>query len=164
MVKTGLVEAIDSLAPLDEHFATFRGTDIQEKDKKKAKNKQNQARNGKDKVKSKPNQIRMAENDEEKTRFHTEEGVYCFTHMPKELKNSAVTLQGIIEKLLSDQRRRNVEVYLKEIVVKSKMEEGRFLGHMVTKEGIRADPEKVQTIIRSPTQKFKSTRRFVSYN
>ncbi|GJW86610.1 hypothetical protein Tco_0161950 [Tanacetum coccineum] len=31
-------------------------------------------------------QIRMAEGDEEKTRFHTEEGVYCFTHMPKELK------------------------------------------------------------------------------
>ncbi|GJY00927.1 reverse transcriptase domain-containing protein [Tanacetum coccineum] len=30
-------------------------TDIQEKDKKKAKNRQNQARNGKDKVKSKPN-------------------------------------------------------------------------------------------------------------
>ncbi|GJV94266.1 hypothetical protein Tco_1545843 [Tanacetum coccineum] len=54
MVKTGLVEAIDSLVPLDEHFATFRGMDIQEKDKKKAKNKQNQARNGKDKVKSKP--------------------------------------------------------------------------------------------------------------
>ncbi|GKA29211.1 hypothetical protein Tco_0715456 [Tanacetum coccineum] len=95
----------------------------------------------------------MAENDKEKTRFHTEEGVYCFTHMPKELKNSAVTLQGIIEKLLSDQRRRNVEVYLKEIVVKSKMDEGSFLGHMVTKEGIRAYPEKVQTIIRSPTPK-----------
>ncbi|GJY92488.1 hypothetical protein Tco_0508270, partial [Tanacetum coccineum] len=34
--------------------------DIQEKDKKKAKNKQNQARDGKDKVKSKPkvNQVK----------------------------------------------------------------------------------------------------------
>nr|GEZ73391.1 reverse transcriptase domain-containing protein [Tanacetum cinerariifolium] len=31
-------------------------------------------------------QIRMAEDDEEKTGFHTEEGVYCFTHMLKELK------------------------------------------------------------------------------
>ncbi|GJX82582.1 hypothetical protein Tco_0332063 [Tanacetum coccineum] len=29
------------------------------------------------------NQIRMAEEDEEKIGFHTEEGVYCFTHMPK---------------------------------------------------------------------------------
>ncbi|GJV78597.1 reverse transcriptase domain-containing protein [Tanacetum coccineum] len=51
------------------------------------------------------NQIRMAEDDEEKTGFHTEEG------------------------------------------------EGRFLGYMVTKEGVRANPEKVQAIILSPTPK-----------
>nr|GFC95321.1 reverse transcriptase domain-containing protein [Tanacetum cinerariifolium] len=31
-------------------------------------------------------QISMIEDNEEKTSFHTEEGVYCFTHMPKELK------------------------------------------------------------------------------
>ncbi|GJS40822.1 hypothetical protein Tco_0565865 [Tanacetum coccineum] len=30
MVKTGLVEAIDSLVPLDEHFATFRGVSSRE--------------------------------------------------------------------------------------------------------------------------------------
>ncbi|GJZ20283.1 hypothetical protein Tco_0556873 [Tanacetum coccineum] len=86
-------------------------------------------------------QIRMAENDEQKTGFHTEEGVYCFTHMPKELKNSVATLQRMMEKVFSDQRGRNV------------VEEGKFLGHMVTKEGVRADLEKVQTIIRSPTPK-----------
>ncbi|GJX66733.1 reverse transcriptase domain-containing protein [Tanacetum coccineum] len=66
------------------------------------------------------NQIRMAEDDEEKIGFHTEEGVYCFTHMPKELKNSAATLQRMIEKVLVDQRGRNVETYLEEIVIKSK--------------------------------------------
>nr|GEZ54813.1 reverse transcriptase domain-containing protein [Tanacetum cinerariifolium] len=37
-------------------------------------------------------QIRMAEDVEEKTGFHMKEGVYCFTHMPKELKNSAAML------------------------------------------------------------------------
>nr|GEV83962.1 reverse transcriptase domain-containing protein [Tanacetum cinerariifolium] len=37
-------------------------------------------------------QIRMTEDDEEKTGFHTEEEVYCFTHMPKDLKNSLATL------------------------------------------------------------------------
>ncbi|GKD34501.1 hypothetical protein Tco_1250010, partial [Tanacetum coccineum] len=57
MVKTGLVEAIDSLVPLDKHFATFRGTDIQEKNKKKAKDKQIQARSGKGKVKSHQNEV-----------------------------------------------------------------------------------------------------------
>ncbi|GKE47513.1 hypothetical protein Tco_1478771 [Tanacetum coccineum] len=65
-------------------------------------------------------QIRMAEDDEEKTRFHTEEGVYCFTHMPKELKNSAATLQRMMKKVLVDQRGWNVEIYLEEVVIKSK--------------------------------------------
>ncbi|GJT35354.1 hypothetical protein Tco_0925773 [Tanacetum coccineum] len=118
-------------------------------------------------------QIRMAEEDEEKTGFHTEEGAYCFTHIPKELKNSAATLQRMMEKVLTDQRGRNVEIYLEEIVVKRKSEldlvqdvkkslrklkrvnikidpamssfgvkEGRFLGYMVTEEGLRADPKK----------------------
>ncbi|GJV21867.1 hypothetical protein Tco_1370887 [Tanacetum coccineum] len=49
-------------------------------------------------------QIRMAEDNEEKTRFHTEEGVCCFTHMLKELKNSAPTLQRMMDKVLADQR------------------------------------------------------------
>ncbi|GKB28297.1 hypothetical protein Tco_0867698 [Tanacetum coccineum] len=118
------------------------------------------------------------------TGVHTEEGVYCFTHMPRELKNSAATLQRMMEKVLANQRGRNMEIYLEEIVIKSKNEqdlvqgveeilrklkrvninidpitslfgvkEGRFLGHMVTKEGVRADPEKVQAIILSPTPK-----------
>ncbi|GJW24256.1 hypothetical protein Tco_0038067 [Tanacetum coccineum] len=69
------------------------------------------------------NQIRMAEDDEEKTGFHTEEGVYCFTHMPKELKNSAATLQRMMEKFLADQRGRNVEIHLEDIVIKSKSEQ-----------------------------------------
>ncbi|GJZ72112.1 reverse transcriptase domain-containing protein [Tanacetum coccineum] len=46
------------------------------------------------------NQIRMAKNDEEKTGFHTEEGVYCFTHMPEGLKNSVETLQRMMEKFI----------------------------------------------------------------
>ncbi|GJU47459.1 reverse transcriptase domain-containing protein [Tanacetum coccineum] len=57
-------------------------------------------------------QIRMAEEDEEKTGFHMEEGVYCFTHMPKELKNSAATLQRMMEKVFTDKIGRNVEIYL----------------------------------------------------
>ncbi|GKE11768.1 hypothetical protein Tco_1415319, partial [Tanacetum coccineum] len=42
--------------------------------------------------------------------------------MPKELKNSAATLQRMMEKVLTDQRARNVEIYLKEIVIKRKSE------------------------------------------
>ncbi|GJS47333.1 hypothetical protein Tco_0597454 [Tanacetum coccineum] len=49
-------------------------------------------------------QIRMAEDDEEKTGFHTEDRVYCFTYMPKELKNFTATLQRMMEKVLADQK------------------------------------------------------------
>nr|GEV32404.1 hypothetical protein [Tanacetum cinerariifolium] len=62
----------------------------------------------------------MAKDDKEKIGFHMDEGVYCFTHMPKELKNFIATLQRMMEK------------------------EGKFLGHMVTKGGLRADPEIIQ--------------------
>ncbi|GJR98258.1 hypothetical protein Tco_0270432 [Tanacetum coccineum] len=65
----------------------------------------------------------MAEDDEEKTGFHTEEGVYCFTRMSKGLKNSTATLQRMVEKVLADQKGWKVEVYLEEIVVKSKDEQ-----------------------------------------
>ncbi|GKB93512.1 reverse transcriptase domain-containing protein [Tanacetum coccineum] len=65
-------------------------------------------------------QIRMTEDDEEKTGFHTEERVYCFTYMPKELKNSMAILQKMVKKVLADQKGRNMEMYLEEIVIKSK--------------------------------------------
>ncbi|GKF63713.1 hypothetical protein Tco_0187161 [Tanacetum coccineum] len=56
------------------------------------------------------NQIRMTEDDEEKIGFHMEEGVYCFTRMPKELKNSAATLQRMMEKVLC------WEIYIPDLV------------------------------------------------
>ncbi|GJV36953.1 reverse transcriptase domain-containing protein [Tanacetum coccineum] len=85
-------------------------------------------------------QKRITGDDEEKTGFHTEEGVYCFTHMPKELKNSAATLQRMMEE---------IDPVTSSFGVKG----GRFLGFMVTREGVRADPQKVQTIILNPTLK-----------
>ncbi|GJS61342.1 hypothetical protein Tco_0656126 [Tanacetum coccineum] len=46
LVKTGLVETIDSLVPLDEHFATFQvwgilETDIQENEQKESQKQTN---------------------------------------------------------------------------------------------------------------------------
>ncbi|GJX77711.1 hypothetical protein Tco_0324522 [Tanacetum coccineum] len=106
----------------------------------------------------KNSQIRMVEDDEEKTGFHTKEGA------------------------LADQKGRNVEVYLEDIVVKSKDEqilmedmedtlnklkwvnmkinpnestygikEGRCLGYTITEDGIRPDPAKIQAVIKSHT-------------
>nr|GEX06998.1 hypothetical protein [Tanacetum cinerariifolium] len=71
------------------------------------------------------NQIKMTEDDEEKTGFHTKERVYCFTHMPNELKNSAATLQRMIEEVVADQRGWNVEIYLEAIVINAKTNEAK---------------------------------------
>nr|GEY12423.1 hypothetical protein [Tanacetum cinerariifolium] len=65
----------------------------------------------------------MSESDEEKTGFHTEGGVYCFTHMTMGRKISIATLQRMMDKMIGGQKGHNVEVYLEEIVVKSKNEE-----------------------------------------
>ncbi|GJT68664.1 hypothetical protein Tco_1020144 [Tanacetum coccineum] len=48
MVKTGLVEAIDSLVPIDERLATFRGIGYRQKDEKRSQNGQNRARKRKE--------------------------------------------------------------------------------------------------------------------
>ncbi|GKC81878.1 reverse transcriptase domain-containing protein [Tanacetum coccineum] len=94
----------------------------------------------------------MAEDDEEKTGFHTE-GVYCFTHMPKELKNSAATLQRMMEKDVKEMLRKLKKVNIKIDLIMSSfgVKEGKFLSHMITEEGLRADPERIQAIILSHT-------------
>ncbi|GJZ06593.1 hypothetical protein Tco_0540386 [Tanacetum coccineum] len=73
-------------------------------------------------TKSAKDKYHFLENDEEKMGFHTEEGVYCFTHKPKGLKNYGATLQRVMDKVLRKQNGQNVEVYLEEVVMKSKSE------------------------------------------
>ncbi|GKA86595.1 reverse transcriptase domain-containing protein [Tanacetum coccineum] len=43
-------------------------------------------------------QIYMAESDEEKTAFHTSQGVYCYTKMPFGLKNASAAYQQLVDK------------------------------------------------------------------
>ncbi|GJR63918.1 reverse transcriptase domain-containing protein [Tanacetum coccineum] len=95
----------------------------------------------------------MTEDDEEKTGFHTEEGVYCFTHMPKELKKiSSYTSEDDGEGLNRSKRTERGN-----ILGKNSNKKQKFLGHLVTKEGVRADPEKVQYPIRKVRVRFEAT-------
>nr|GEU95859.1 reverse transcriptase domain-containing protein [Tanacetum cinerariifolium] len=64
-------------------------------------------------------QIQLAEADEEKTAFHTGQGVYCYTKMPFGLKNAGATYQRLMDKAFEGQIRRNIEVYVDDLVVKS---------------------------------------------
>nr|GEV54232.1 reverse transcriptase domain-containing protein [Tanacetum cinerariifolium] len=64
-------------------------------------------------------QIQFAEADEEKTSFHTGQGVYCYTKMPFGLKNAGATYQRLMDKAFEGQIGRNIEVYVDDLVVKS---------------------------------------------
>nr|GEU61097.1 reverse transcriptase domain-containing protein [Tanacetum cinerariifolium] len=64
-------------------------------------------------------QIQLAEADEEKTAFHTGQGVYCYMKMPFGLKNAGATYQRLMDKAFEGQIGRNIEVYVDDLVVKS---------------------------------------------
>nr|GFC44949.1 reverse transcriptase domain-containing protein [Tanacetum cinerariifolium] len=64
----------------------------------------------------------MAAADEEKTAFHTGQGVYCYTKMPFGLKNAGATYQRLMDKAFENQMGRNIEVYVDDLVIKSHTE------------------------------------------
>jgi hypothetical protein len=65
------------------------------------------------------NQIRMHPTNQEKTAFITDQGLYCYRVMPFGLKNASVTFQRLMNKMFQEQIRRNMEVYVDDILVKS---------------------------------------------
>ncbi|XP_065015514.1 uncharacterized protein LOC135642962 [Musa acuminata AAA Group] len=65
------------------------------------------------------NQIRMAPEDQEHTAFLTDQGVYFYKVMPFGLKNAEATYQRTVNKMFAHQIRRNMEVYVDDMIVKS---------------------------------------------
>ena len=68
------------------------------------------------------NQIKMAEEDQEKTSFIKSQRLYCYNVMPFESKNAGATYQRMVNKMFSNQIGRNMEVYVDDMLVKSKEE------------------------------------------
>ncbi|GJS51271.1 reverse transcriptase domain-containing protein [Tanacetum coccineum] len=65
-------------------------------------------------------QIQMAKEDEEKTAFITSQGIFCYTNMPFGLRNSGATYQRLVDKAFHKQIGRNLEVYVDDLVIKSR--------------------------------------------
>ncbi|KAK1417533.1 hypothetical protein QVD17_26662 [Tagetes erecta] len=124
-------------------------------------------------------QIKMAREDEDKTAFHTDIGIFCYTKMPFGLKNAGATYQKFMDKIFKEQIDKNLEVYVDDLVIKSReertmltdisetflrlrkfnvklnpkkcsfgMEEGRFLGVVVTNNGLKVNQDKVDAILK----------------
>ena len=66
------------------------------------------------------NQILMKEEDQEKTAFVTSQGLYYYKVMLFRLKNAGTTYQRLVNQMFSKQIRRNIEVYVDDILVKIK--------------------------------------------
>ena len=65
------------------------------------------------------NQIRMHEDDQEKTSFVTSQDLLCYKVMPFGLKNASATYQRLRNKMFAQQISRNVQVYMDDMLVKS---------------------------------------------
>ena len=68
-------------------------------------------------------QIPMKKEDEENKSFTIHEGLYCYTVMPFGLKNAKATYQRLISHVLQDHIRKNMKVYVDDIIVKSQGED-----------------------------------------
>ena len=64
----------------------------------------------------------MAEENQEKITFITGQGLYCYKVMPFGLKNAGATYQRLVNKMFSKQIDRNMEVYVDDMLIKSKEE------------------------------------------
>ena len=123
------------------------------------------------------NQIRMDELDQEKTSFVTSQGLFCYKVMSFGLKNAGATYQRLMNKMFANQIGRNVQVYIDDMLVKSRMEDhledlketfntfhyynmklnlskcafgvtvGKFLGFIMSQRGIEANHDKIRAII-----------------
>ena len=72
---------------------------------------------------SRYNQIMVDENDQKKTSFITSRGLFCYKVMSFGLKNAGATYQRLMNRMFHDQIGRNVEVYVDDMLVKSREED-----------------------------------------
>ena len=72
------------------------------------------------------NQIKMDETNQEKTSFITSQGLFCYKVMSFEFKNARETYQRLVNHMFRPQIRRNVKVYVDDMLVKS-LDKGKHL-------------------------------------
>ncbi|KAJ9552481.1 hypothetical protein OSB04_016526 [Centaurea solstitialis] len=65
------------------------------------------------------NQILMHTDDQEKTAFMTDKGIYCYKVMPFGLKNAGSTYQRLVNMMFKEHLGRTMEVYINDMLVKS---------------------------------------------
>ena len=73
-----------------------------------------------------------------KTSFVTSQGLFCYRVMPFELKNAGTTYQRLMNRMFAPQIGRNVQVYVDDMLVKSRREEDHLEDLRVTFDTLRS--------------------------
>ncbi|GJY13468.1 hypothetical protein Tco_0382777 [Tanacetum coccineum] len=89
-----------------------------------------------------------------------EKVVVCNEYLDQPVIINDKLSSGYVEETLNKLRRENVKVDSRKCAFE--VEEGKFLGHIVTNVGIRVDPDKVKAIMRSPIPSDPSQIRSLS--
>ncbi|XP_038688375.1 uncharacterized protein LOC119987518 [Tripterygium wilfordii] len=93
------------------------------------------------------NQILMHPDDQEKTAFVTERGIFCYKVMPFGLKNAGATYQRLVNRMFAGLLGDTMEVYIDDMLVKSLVAE-QHLHHLqqafdlLIKYGMKLNPTK----------------------
>ncbi|RDY03009.1 hypothetical protein CR513_13459, partial [Mucuna pruriens] len=98
-------------------------------------------------------QIRMHSNDESKTTFIMDKGKFCYKVLSFGLMNVGATYQRLMDQIFKDHIGNQLEVYVDDMVVMSRMEVGMLkTWRQFSRRGIEANPEKCNAVIdmRSP--------------
>ena len=100
------------------------------------------------------NQIRMAQEDMEKTTFITPWGTFCYKVMPFGLKNVGATYQRAMITLFHDMIHKEIEVYVDDMIAKSQTEEEHLVNleklfERLRKFKLRLNPNKCTFGVRS---------------
>uniref|UniRef100_A0A3Q7JQZ9 Reverse transcriptase domain-containing protein n=1 Tax=Solanum lycopersicum TaxID=4081 RepID=A0A3Q7JQZ9_SOLLC len=111
-------------------------------------------------------QIKMKPEDVFKTAFRTHVGHYELKVMPFRLTNAPTTFQALMNQVFLPQLRKFVLVFFDDILVYSRFRadhcmqrdinalgqsQVKYLGHIITSEGVSTDPSKVQSMSEWPT-------------
>jgi len=93
------------------------------------------------------NQIPMYVPDQDHTSFVTDRGLYCYKVMPFGLKNVGATYQHLVNKMFAKQIGHSMEVYVGDMLVKSKKATDHMayldeMFHVLRKYGMKLNPLK----------------------
>ncbi|KAL0442255.1 UNVERIFIED_CONTAM: hypothetical protein Sradi_0164400 [Sesamum radiatum] len=103
-------------------------------------------------------QIMLSPEDHKRVSFITSDEMFCYVAMPFGLKNAGATYQRLVDKIFQPQLGRNMEIYVDDILVKSKEATQPYGGF---RSNLR-DTKKIQIKTQPQKMRIRALSRFVS--